>query len=101
MIAALDTHGDLYIMLMQSNTNEDTLCHYMEHLVKQLDKDRPDWRDNTVLQLDGAKYHMTDKIKAFMKKNRVPAIVSGAYSYDASVCELFFAMFKRGEINIQ
>ena len=49
MIVALDNHGDIYLSLMQSNTNQDTFCNYISHLVEQLDKDRPNWRLDTVI----------------------------------------------------
>ena len=59
MIAALDSHGELYLCLMQPNTNTATFSEYMRHLVRQLDQDRPKWRADTVLQLDGATWHKT------------------------------------------
>lgn len=101
MIAALDNHGNLYLSVMQTNTNQDSFCEYIVQLVQQLDRDRPGWRSNTVWQLDGAKYHQTSQVKCLLEKLSVPAMISGPYSYDGSVAELFFSMFKRGEINIQ
>ena len=38
MIAALDSHGELYLCLMQPNTNTATFSEYMRHLVRQLDR---------------------------------------------------------------
>ena len=34
MIAALDNFGELYLSLMQHNTNQFTFCHYLSHLVE-------------------------------------------------------------------
>ena len=71
----------------------------MLELVKQLDIDQPGWRQNTVMQLDGAKYHRTAMIKDLFKKLKLPVMISAPYSYDGAVAELFFAMFKKGELN--
>ena len=67
--------------------------------MRQLDHDRPKWRDDTIVQLDGAKYHKTNLIKELFKELQVPVMISAPYSYDAAVAELFFAAFKRDEIN--
>ena len=99
MIAALDNMGDLYISLLQQNSNQYSFCEYMKQLVQQLDQDRPLWRADTVLQLDGAKYHRTALLKDLFQELQVPVMISAPYSYDAAVAELFFAMFKRGELN--
>ena len=101
LIAAADTHGDLYLSLHQSNTNQDSFCNYIFGLVVQLDKDRPNWREDTIWQLDGAKYHLTGQVMEVLKKHKVPALVSAPYSFDVAPCELFFAAFKSGEINLQ
>ena len=71
----------------------------MKKLVQQLDKDRSDWRTDTILQLDGAKYHKTALVKDLFQELQVPVMISAPYSYDADVVELLFAMFKRGELN--
>ena len=97
MIVALDNLGDL--CLMGHNTNQFTFREYMLHLINHLD--RPGWRKDTVLQLDGAKWHKTENIKELFEELRVPVMISAPYSYHVAVCELFFAMFKRGELNPQ
>ena len=101
MIVALDNYGDVYLSLMQSNTNTDTFCNYLSHLIEQLDRDRPNWRKNTIIQMDGASWHKTDQVKSLLRKQQVPILISSPYSFDSSVAELFFNMFKRNEINIQ
>ena len=34
-----------------------------------------------------------------LKRLRVPISMMGPYSYDAAPCELFFAAFKRADVN--
>ena len=59
----------------------------------------PDWRSNTVLILDGAPYHQAEASKALLEGLQIPVMMLGPYSYEASVCELYFAAFKSGDIN--
>lgn len=101
MVVALDNFGDLYLSVHQSNTNQDSFSNFMVHLIKALDEDRPGWRQDTIIQMDGAKYHLTDQVKSVLEQHKVPALVSAPYSYDGAVAELFFATFKCGELNLQ
>ncbi len=54
MILGVDTFGNVYYSLMQANSNDDTMRMYFVELVKLLDKERFNWREDTVIQLDGA-----------------------------------------------
>ena len=94
MIVAVDNYGDLYLELHQSNTNADSFGQFIIGLVQKLDRDRPGWREDTIWQLDGAKYHLTDQVRDVMRQYKVPAVVSSPYSFDVAPCELFFAAFK-------
>ena len=62
MIAGMDTHGDTYACYTTVNTNTSVMKLYLSFLVEQLEKDRPNFRDDTVLLLDGAKYHTNYEI---------------------------------------
>ena len=99
MIVALDNYGDVYLSLLQSNTNQYSFGEYVEQLASCLDEDRPGWRSDTVWQLDGAKWHTTESLEQLFKKLKIPVMISAPYSYDGAVAELFFAMFKRDHIN--
>ena len=57
MIVGLDTQGNTYVTLTQSNSNSKVMEIYFMALVKKLDKLRPNWRQKTVILLDGASYH--------------------------------------------
>ena len=43
---------------------------------------------------DGAAYHQSAAITKLLKELQVPIGISGPHSYDASPCELFYALFK-------
>lgn len=72
---------------------------YLNYLVKILNKEDPDWRDNTILLLDGASSHFSDETVKHMKGLNIPVMNTAAYSYDACPCELWFSMLKRVELN--
>ena len=54
MLTAVDTLGNAYIALAQSNSNEQLMSLFWKSLARKLDKERPGWRENTIWTLDGA-----------------------------------------------
>ena len=60
LIAALDTDGQVYFALTQSTTDSDVLMLFMRYLIRHLDSDSLSWRSNTIVLLDGARYHTSD-----------------------------------------
>ena len=68
MIAALDTQGCIYYSLTQANTDQNVMMIFLIHLVNLLDLERPSWRDDTVLLLDGARYHTGSRVREYMRK---------------------------------
>jgi len=99
MIAALDTDGCLYYSLTQANTDQNVMMIYLQHLVEQLDLERSGWRDDTVLLLDGARYHTGSKVREYLRKLELQVIWSGPYSYSSAPIEMVFGALKFGEIN--
>ena len=72
---------------------------FIEHLVAKLDNENAHWRNSTVLSWDGASYHRSKQTLKMLERLNVPIMMSGPYSYEAAPCELFFAAFKRADIN--
>ena len=72
---------------------------FFTQLLEQLDKESKHWRKNTIIMMDGAPYHTSATMLAFLRKNFVPVMFTGPHSYDASPIELFFAAFKNKDIN--
>ena len=99
MIVAVDSLGNVYFSLSQSNSNMALFGIFMEQLVLKLDKERPHWRKNTIITMDGAGYHRGADTRELMRRLNIPVAMLGPYSYSAAPCELFFAAFKKADIN--
>ena len=99
LIAALDTDGNVYYSLGQCNTDSDMMMLYMRHLLRRLDEEAADWRDNTIFLMDNASYHSSEDMKEYFKKMEIKVIYSGPYSYTSAPIELLFGALKQGELN--
>jgi len=64
-----------------------------------LDKENANWRENTIVMLDNASYHATNNTLKVFEALGIQVLFTGPHSYDAAPCELFFAAFKRADIN--
>jgi hypothetical protein len=81
MIAALCSSGTTLLSIIQANSNNEVMAVFFTYLVRKLDSQDPNWRDNSVLLLDNASYHSNPDIKQHLAFLRVPVIYSGPYSY--------------------
>ena len=72
---------------------------FFTHLVQLLDKKNTKWRLETVIMLDNAPYHTSAVMMEFYEKLSIPIIFTGPHSYSSSPVELFFAHFKREDMN--
>ena len=72
---------------------------YFMALVKKLDKHNPNWREKTVVLLDGASYHNSKPTIQVFELLRIPVMFLGPHSYNVAPCELYFAWFKQDDIN--
>ena len=68
MIAAVDSHGQQYVSLLQANSNSETMRIYLEHLVSILDEENQNWRKDTVLFWDNASYHTSNSTREVLKR---------------------------------
>ena len=99
MIVGIDTLGRIYASLAQANSNSELMEIYFRGLAAQLDIERPNWRRDTIIIVDGAKYHQSKKFLEVAAALRLPYMILGPHSYDAAPCELLFAHFKKVDIN--
>ena len=67
MIIGCDTLGNIYASLTQVNTDRKIMVIYLRELVKKLDKDRPQWRLDTIITMDNAPYHVATETMAILK----------------------------------
>ena len=66
VIACLNSFGELYMSLTQSNTNENVMEVYLHQLCNKLNKEKPGWRKDFVIFMDGA----VSDIKVFFSINK-------------------------------
>ena len=99
MLVALDTSGNVYAALTQVNTDSEVMVSFLSRLATVLTRQDRDWRSNSVLLLDGARYHTSQMTRVVLKRIGADFIISAPYSYDAAPVELFFAYMKQVQIN--
>ena len=98
VMIAIDTDGDIFYALTQVNTDSTMKKLLLSSLCKQLDEDRPDWRETTVMIMDNAKYNRSAECIEHIKYLKIPMVFTGAYSYDISPVERFFSYVKQGMV---
>ena len=72
---------------------------FYTYLVRMLDEKDKYWRRNTIILCDGASYHTSEDMRALYERHQIPILFTGLHSYAASPIELFFAAFKKGDVN--
>ena len=68
MIAAVDMEGDAYLSFTQVNTDTNVMRLYLTQLALELERDRPNFRKETILLLDGASYHKNSEIQDHLRR---------------------------------
>ena len=91
MLAAIDTDGRVFIALTTSNTTSEVICLFVSQLVELLEEEVPGFRENTVLQFDGATYHRSAETRNYLANVGVKTIISGPYGYEIAPIEMFFS----------
>ena len=99
LILALDSTGTIYYSITQYNTDSYMMEIFFEQLTIRLDQDRPGWRKNSVVLIDNAPYHSSNQSMRMFQQLKIPLMFLAPYSFDVAPCELFFAWFKRVDIN--
>jgi hypothetical protein len=99
MIVGIDTLGNVYCSLTQSNSNASVMAVFFTELVKKLDRQRANWRNDTIILLDNAPYHTAETTMKLLERLRIPVMFLGPHSYNIAPCEIFFAKFKSVNIN--
>ena len=99
MIAALDSHGQVYTSLLQANSNSSVMELFFTHFIRLMNRKNPQWRKETILLLDNAPYHTSKVMMEFYEDHQLPIFFTAPHSYSASPVELFFAHFKKADIN--
>ena len=72
---------------------------FFKQLVLKLDKERINWRANTIILLDNAPYHNSQSSLKMFEDFNIPIMFTAPHSYDAAACELWFAALKSVDLN--
>ena len=99
MMLAISTVGEYYCSLYQVNTDSKMFCLFLSKLAERLTKEDRDWRANTVILCDGARYQTSKESQAHMRALGCRVVVTAPYSYASSPVEYAFAFFKSVDIN--
>lgn len=99
VLAAIDTQGSVYMALTMSHTDSDVLCLFLKELFAKIELERPDFRRDTVLLIDGAPYHRSEETHNFLCNLGVRTVMGGPYGYQAAPIESFFALLKNSNLN--
>ena len=80
MLTAVSSDSDVYIALAQSNSNQSLMSLFWRSLASTLDKERPDWRKNTLFTMDGAAYHSGEEALNILKQLKINILMLGPHS---------------------
>ena len=72
---------------------------FLQRLALQLDCEGSDWRNDTLLVLDGAKTHRSEETRRAMAALQLPVMIAGPYGFDGMPAETVFSLLKAGELN--
>jgi len=99
MIMAIDTQGNLYGSLTQVNTDHRVFCLFMTKLVDRLNAEDRNWRDNSCILIDGAKYQTCKESQRYMNALGIKYVISAPYSFAATPIEYAFSFLKAVHLN--
>lgn len=99
LIAAISSKGRGWIQIGFGNNNSDTFWHFILQLTKILEAENKNWREETRIMLDNAKYHKSRVNMRRYNKLEIPVFFLGPYSFDVAAIERLFANIKRNDLN--
>ena len=79
LLTAISSDGQIYIACAQSNSNMSMMSLFWKSLAAKLDKERPDWRKNTLWTFDGAAYHSGEEALKVLKQLKVNILMQGPH----------------------
>ena len=84
MMVGIDNYGEIYYSLLQANSNNTTMGLVLTYLASILTAQRKNWREDTIVLLDGASWHTSGETQETLKRLNMPASISGPYRYDGA-----------------
>ena len=74
-------------------------CLFVSWLAAKLTSEDKNWRSNTILQIDGARYQTCRESVNHMKMLGFKIVISAPYSFAAGPIEYAFGLFKQVNLN--
>jgi hypothetical protein len=99
MVVALDSEGGVKITLLQANSNSSVMELFFSNFIRMMDDRNRYWRKHHIILMDNAPYHTSNSMMEFYQVHDLPIMFTGPHSYSASPVELYFAAFKKEDIN--
>ena len=99
MQVAICTDGQLYCSLSQVNTDAKVFCAFMSRLAAKLTEEDREWRQNSILLIDGARYQTCKESVTHMAALGFNVCISGPYSFASAPIEYCFGAFKSVALN--
>ena len=65
----------------------------------KLKKQDKDWKERTVLLLDGASYHRSRVTRNYLGNSGLKVVIGGPYAFAAAPVEHFFSALKSVDLN--
>ena len=72
---------------------------FMRHFSNMLDRESPDWRDDTIITMDNALYHVSSESLSLYKDLKLPIMLNPPHGYNVAPVELVFAFNKATSLN--
>ena len=99
MQVAITSNGKLYCSLTQVNTTSKVFCAFISKLAAKLSEEDRDWKSNSILLIDGAKYQTSKESIDHLKALGFRVCVSAPYSFASAPIEYIFGFFKAVNLN--
>jgi transposase len=88
-----------YTSIHKANSDDHTTKLILYRLVQSLDKEGAEWRQTSILLLDGASYHKSSSTLMSLQRLRIPTMFTSPHSPMICPVELLFAQVKKGDLN--
>ena len=72
---------------------------FIKHFVAHMDKNSPRWRQESIITMDNALYHVSSDSLQFYRDLDLPIILNPPHGYNVSPVELVFAAYKATQLN--
>ena len=94
LIVAMDTEGQVWFTSSHANTDSNTFTLFLYHLKHELERECPNFLEDTYFLLDNASYHSSEETQATIKTLGFKVVYTGPYSYSACPIEMLFRNLK-------